>query len=138
MKKRHYCLIIIMLVGITGFSQISDQILTIEFVEIVNGNRDEAVYYYKNNWLTLREMAVERDYIHSFRLLECPRTEESSHQLILETVYLNSDQYEKREEHFEELIEEKGVLELLNDKKPSEFRRSLFSRGGVRPLSRIP
>lgn len=48
--------------------------------------------------------------------------------MILVTTYADREQFEKREEHFQELIKEKGELELLNEKKPSEFRRTLFSK----------
>ena len=37
-----------------------------EFVKIKNNHREEAVFYYENNWKVLREAAVKKGYIHSF------------------------------------------------------------------------
>ena len=51
---------------------------------------------------------------------------------MLVTTYQNKKQYELREDHFQELIKEKGPLKLLNDKKPAEFRNSLFSKDKVK------
>ena len=48
------------------------------------------------------------------------------------TTYANKEQFEKREEHFQELIKEKGGLELMNEKKPAasaltKSTRTLFT-----------
>ena len=116
----------------TGFSQVNDKITTIDFVEILNGNHDEALFYYQNNWKVLREMAVEKGYIHSFQLLETPHTKSEPFHIMLVTTYGDQDQYDKREDHFGELIEKLGSLKLLNQKKPVDFRKTVFSKDMVR------
>ena len=111
--------------------QHDDRISTMEFVQILDNNKEETIYYYQNNWKVLREMAIEKNYIHSYQLLETP-VEGEPFQIILMTTYANKEQYDRREDHFAELIKEKGDLRLLNDKQPAEFRKSLFSKEMVR------
>ncbi|WP_394970535.1 hypothetical protein [uncultured Croceitalea sp.] len=132
-KEMGKVLLFTILLSFCSFAQgqQNDKISTIEFVQIVNSNKEEAIFYFQNNWGILRKMAVERNYIHSYELLETPVSEKGPFQLMLMTTYLNEKQYKLREEHFEALINEKGSLKLLNDKKPSEFRKSLFSKTSI-------
>ncbi len=102
------------------------QISTIEFVEILNGNRAEALYYFKNNWKVLREKALAQNQISGFHLMENERSTEVPFDLILMTSYATNQQYLDREEAFQVLISESGGLQLMNDKKPSDFRKSVF------------
>ena len=113
-------------------AQHDDRISTIEFVRILDDNTAETDYYYRNNWKLLREKALEKGYIHSYELLETPFDETGPYHRILMTTYANEQQYEQREAHFEELIEEKGPLRLLNEKKPGEFRKRVMGKEGVR------
>ncbi len=117
-----------------SYGQQEDKISTIDFVQILNNNNEEALYYYHNNWKVLRNMAIKKGYIHSFQILETPVSENAPFQLMLITTYLNEYQYKFREDHFSELIKEKGPLELLNDKKPETFRKTLFNKERVRHL----
>lgn len=114
------------------YGQIDDRITTIDFVEILNNNKEEAVYYFKNNWKILRDIAVERNYIESYEILETPWSEDEPFHIMLITTYADRDQYELREDHFGELIKEKGEVNLMNGKKPNEFRNTLFSKETVR------
>ncbi|WP_303317754.1 hypothetical protein Q4Q34_17725 [Flavivirga abyssicola] len=111
-----------------SYGQKNDKISTIDFVQILNDNKEEAVYYYQNNWKVLRNMAIDKKYIHSFQILETQANEDAPFHLMLITTYLNEAQYKLREDHFSELIKEKGELKLLNDKKPGAFRKTLFSK----------
>ena len=111
-----------------GSAQENDKISTLDFVQILDGNREEVVFYYENNWKVLRKMAIEQDYIHSYDVLETPFSEEAPFELILITTYKNRVQYELREQHFRELISERGALKLMNNKNPNEFRRVLYSK----------
>ena len=115
-----------------SYGQLDDKMTTIDFVQILNNNKDEAVYYYSNNWKVLREMAKKRNYIASFQILETPFSKASPFHFMLITTYADSYQYESREAHFEELIKEKGALRLMNEKQPNEFRKTLFSKEGIR------
>jgi len=110
------------------FGQQDQSISSMDFVEIVNDNQEEALFYYQNNWKILRQMAIKKNYISSFELLKDMGQDKNSFSLILVTTYANREQFEKREEHFQELIKEKGGLELLNEKKPTEFRKTVFSK----------
>lgn len=128
--------ILIFLVFLTvcsfSYGQYDDKISTIDFVQILNDNEAEATYYFQNNWMVLRKMAVKKGYIHSFEILEVQISEGEPFQLMLVTTYLNEEQYKLREDHFTELIKEKGDLNLMNEKEPSEFRKTLFSKEMVR------
>ena len=115
------------------YGQQEDRISTIDFVQVLNDNKEEVIYYYQNNWRVLREMAIKKGYIHSFQLLETPIDGEPF-QFMLITTYKNEEQYDLREDHFAELIEERGALKLLNNKKPGEFRKILFSKEMVKHL----
>jgi len=113
---------------------LNNRISTIDFVEIIDANIKEAVYYYNNNWKVLRQRALAKDYILSYQLLKTPLTDDNKIELLLITTYANQEQYDKREEHFEELIKDKGGLKLLNDKKPNEFRKIAFFKEHVKHL----
>ncbi|WP_350285621.1 hypothetical protein [uncultured Croceitalea sp.] len=115
-----------------SYGQQNEKISTIDFVQILNNNKEEAIYYYQNNWKVLREMALEKEYIHSYEVLEPQMSEEAPFELMLITTYLGKDQYDSRETHFEELIKAKGPLSLMNEKKPNQFRKTLFNKEIVR------
>ena len=129
---RQILFLVVFSMSALGYGQPDDKMTTIDFVQILNNNKDEAVYYYSNNWKVLREMAQERNYIASFQILETPFSEVSPFHFMLITTYADSYQYESREAHFEELIKEKGALRLMNEKQPNEFRKTLFSKEGIR------
>lgn len=116
----------------SGYSIKDDKISTIDFVQIIGNNKEETLYYFQNNWKVLRDMAIDEGYIHSYQFLETPIEEGEPFQLMLITTYLNENQYKLREYYFSELIERSGDLKLLNDKRPNQFRRTLFSKEMVR------
>lgn len=107
--------------------QHESHISTIEFVEILNNNRAEALFYFKNNWKVLREKALSQNLISGFQLMENKKSEAAPFDLMLMTRYATNKQYLDREKSFQVLISESGGLQLMNDKKPSEFRKSVFA-----------
>ncbi|AUP77188.1 hypothetical protein [Flavivirga eckloniae] len=119
---------IVLASSVVSYGQHDHKISTIDFVQILNDNKKEAIYYYQNNWKVLRNMAIEKKYIESFQILETSANEAAPFHLMLITTYLNEEQYKLREDHFSELIKEKGKLKLLNDKKPGAFRKVLYSK----------
>jgi len=123
---------------ISSWGQHNDKITTIDFVQILNEHKKEAIYYYENNWKVLREMATINGHIHSYQLLETPYTEEAPFDLMLMTTYQNKTQYDLREKHFAELIAEKGELNLMNVREPREFRKILFNKTMVRHRDNQP
>jgi len=130
MKTLFFALLISL--NVVSYGQESDKISTIDFVQILNDNKEETIYYYENNCKVLRKMALEKGYIHSYQLLEVPYSEDAPFQIMLMTTYLNEDQNEKSEDNFAELIKEKGPLKLMNDKEPGEFRLILFNKDKIR------
>ncbi len=100
-------------------------ISTIEFVKIQNNHQEECIFYFENNWKVLRELAIEKGYIQSFRLL-INETMEEEYDILLITEYRDQEQFDQREEHFRELIEaQKEGLQLLNDLQAEAFRKSV-------------
>lgn len=120
--------LVLMLSTCLSYGQKDQSITSMDFVTILNGNDKEALFYYENNWKVLREMAVKKGYITSFKLLKEMNKDKNSFSIVLSTSYTNSLQFEKREEHFQELIKAKGGLKLLNEKQPAEFRKTVYSK----------
>jgi len=120
--------IILLLFCMHLYAQKNTKISTIDFVQVLNNNKKEVVFYYKNNWEVLRKMAIKKKYIHSYKLLETTPTDNAQFSFMLVTTYKNKQQFDQREKHFEELIKRKGNLRLLNDKKPGEFRKTIFGK----------
>jgi hypothetical protein len=129
-------LIILLLLGMStiGTAQTDERTTVIDFVEILNDNHEEALYYFENNWLALRKKAIDKGYIDSYQLLETPYSEAAPFHFMLITTYANQEQYDQSEDRFVELIEEKGPLQLLNAKQPGEFRKIVFYKEMVRHL----
>ena len=115
-----------------SYGQLDQRISTMDFVQVLNNNKKEVTYYYQNNWKVLRDMAIKKGYIESYQVLETPFSEEQPFEIILITTYANKEQYDQREDHFQELIKEKGALDLMNEKQPGDFRKTLFNREMVR------
>ncbi|WP_350291441.1 hypothetical protein [uncultured Croceitalea sp.] len=125
-------LVILFFGGFLLHSQEKSQISTMEFVEILNNNKAEALYYFSNNWKVLREKALAQNDITGFNIMENEKSKEAPFDLILMTSYGNEEKYLNREKAFQTLISESGGLKLLNKKKPSEFRRSVFGIENVK------
>ncbi len=127
-------LIITLFFSYLGFAQTNKKITSIETVKILNDNTKEAVYYFQNNWKQLRLRALDNGYIESFQLLETSFSDTTPFHFVLVTTYANKKQFDDREVHFQELIEASGNLKLLNDKKLSEFRKSVFAVDGAKHI----
>ncbi len=100
-------------------------------MKVVDGNRDELIYYYENNWKVLRDMALEREYIISYELLETEADSTGDFDILLITRYKNQEAYEKAEERFQGLIRQiqtDGGPKLMNELTPPQFRDWKFSR----------
>lgn len=130
---RSIIVLILLCSALTSSAQANtNTITTLDFVEILNDHEAEALHYYHHNWVLLREEAFEKGYIHSYEILETPWSADAPFHLILRTTYANEEQYALREEHFGELIGASGGLDLLNDLKPGDFRRSVYSKEHVK------
>jgi hypothetical protein len=102
----------------------------IDFVQIMAGKEAEATYYYENNWLVYREMALKRGYIHDYRLLASPSDTAGRFNMILATGYADSMQLEKSEKRFSAIIKETNPEgpKLLNNTQPSDFRKITYNK----------
>lgn len=103
----------------------------IDLVKVVGGNRDEARYYYENNWRVYREAAVKRGVIESFEYIETA-TKDAAFDIILITRYANEEQYRNSEKAFEPILKElrpKGPL-LKGTIEPNSFRKIVHSYVG--------
>ncbi|WP_142783634.1 hypothetical protein [Changchengzhania lutea] len=104
----------------------------IDYVQVLNDNNAEALFYYQNNWQALRIQAVEKGYISGYQLLETIPNETSPFSFILITTYKNQDQYNASEDNFQQLIESSDGLKLLNSKKPTDFRKVVMHNDMVK------
>jgi len=103
----------------------------LDFVKIVSGNRDEARYYYENNWRVYRDAAVKRGVIESFEYIETA-SKDAAFDIILITRYANEAQYRNSEKAFEPILKElrpKGPL-LKGTIEPDSFRKIVHSYVG--------
>lgn len=115
-------------------AQVSESVSTVDLVEVLNENQAEAEYYYQNNWKILRDQAMEKGYIQSYQLIQTEPTEDLPVSIMLITTYKDMAQYEKAEENFGKLIEASGGLKLLNEKKPGDFRKTIYSKGPLKSI----
>jgi hypothetical protein len=104
--------------------------VTVDLVKVLNGNKQEAVYYYENNWKQHRIKALDRGFISSYRLL-VRTSDDGNTDILLITGYASESQYEAREENFAVVMHDpqRDGPDLLNEKPPGEFRE-VFD-GGV-------
>ena len=118
--------VILVLLPLSAFAEV----VTVDFVKVLNGNQDEAVYYYENNWKQHRIKALDRGYISSYKLL-VKTSDDGQTDILLLTGYATEAQYEAREENFAVVMGESGRdgPALLNEKTPGEFREVVD--GGV-------
>jgi thiol-disulfide isomerase/thioredoxin len=110
-----------------------DIYLTIDFVKIVSGRRQEAVFFYENNWKVYRDEAVRRGIIDSYELVEASSEKNADFDLMLVTRYRGKEQQQASEKNFEPILKElrPNGPKLLNALKPEEFRKNLFLYSGL-------
>lgn len=121
-------LVALLLFANISFGQSETAITTIDFVKIKNNKRQEALYFYENNWKVYRDMALKMDYITSYKLLITSADTTANFDLILITEYADSLQFKLSEERFQQIIKatRPDGPKLLNALKPNDFRQNLF------------
>ncbi|MBC7899839.1 MAG: TlpA family protein disulfide reductase [Saprospiraceae bacterium] len=114
--------------------------LTIDFVKVKDGIREETMFFYEKNWKPYREEALKRGIIHSYELLESVPETTAPFDLILITRYKSKDQHQNSEKNFEPILKElrPNGPELKNTIKPDEFRQSVFVYRGKALMTSIP
>ncbi|MEO7673328.1 MAG: TlpA disulfide reductase family protein [Pyrinomonadaceae bacterium] len=105
-----------------------------DFVKIKDGKRDEALFFYDNNWKVYREAAIKRGVIHSYELIDAKSKTDAAFDLILITRYKGEEQFRNSERNFEPILKElrPNGPSLLNALKPSYFRDNVFLYEGKR------
>ena len=68
------------------------EVVAVVFVKVLNGNEQEAVYYYENNWKQHRIKALDRGYISSYKLL-VKASDDGNTDILLITCYASEAQY---------------------------------------------
>ena len=111
------------------------EISTIDFVQILDNQQARAYHYYKNNWTKLREMALDKGYISSYQWIETTYSEEAPFHFIFITSYPDQAAYDNREANFKVIMEGR-TRDLLDDRQPSEFRKSVFTKEAARVIRR--
>jgi thiol-disulfide isomerase/thioredoxin len=114
--------------------------VTIDFVKIKEGKRDETMFFYEKNWKPYREEALKRGIIHSYELVESVQAATAPFDLILITRYKNEEQHKNSEKNFEPILKELRTNgpELKNLLKPDEFRQRVFIYEGKALATSIP
>lgn len=130
-----FLLCILVIYNSLSYAQISNKlkensIITIDFVKIKDNKYDEALYFYKNNWLVYRKIAKKKKFIKSYQLLKTKADSIANFDLILITEYKDSIDYKLKEERFQKIINKKNPNgpKFINVLKPIEFRIILFSK----------
>jgi hypothetical protein len=121
-------LIPMLLVSINSIGQNKKSILTMDFVQITNDKRAEAIFFYEKNWKVYRDIALERGFIKSYSLLTTVRDSTTNFDFILITEYTDSLLFKSSEENFQKIIKEINPdgPKLMNELKPTDFRKIVF------------
>lgn len=124
--------LLFLLVSLSVGSVSAQEVSIIDFVKTIDNNNEEMIYYYENNWKVLRDIALQRGYIHSYELMKTEPDSLADFDVILITRYKNEKQYQQGEERFQQIIKERnkeyGGVRLLNELKPGEFRKNVFHK----------
>jgi hypothetical protein len=125
---RNLLFVALLLLANISFGQSETTITTIDFVKIKNSKRQEALYFYENNWKVYRDIALKNDYITSYKLLTTSADTAANFDLILITEYADSLQFVLNEERFQQIIKatRPDGPKLLNEIKPNDFRQNVF------------
>lgn len=109
-----------------------DLFVVADFVKIKTSRRDEAIYFYENNWKLYREEAKRRGVIDSFEIIEARSEKSSAFDLILITRYRGEDQLKNSEANFEPILKQlrPNGPALKNQVRPDEFRENVFAYTG--------
>ena len=114
--------------SLAAIGQTSSTITALDFVKIKNDRHKEAIYFYENNWKFYRDIAIQKHFIKSYRVLFNKADSTANFDLILITEYADSSQFKLSEDRFQTIIKETRLngARLLNDFKPNDFRQNIF------------
>lgn len=122
--------IALMLASFSISAQSTPPVSVIDFVKIKEGRHPEALYFYENNWKVYRDIALQKGYISSYRILTVQPEPGGLFDLMLITEYSDSTQLALAEERFTAIIKETRPdgPRLLNAVKPADFRHNVYLR----------
>lgn len=114
--------------SLAGFGQANPAIAIIDFVKIKNDRQKEALFFYENNWKIYRDIAIQKNFIKSYRLLFTKADSTANFDLILITEFADSLQFKLSEDRFQTIIKTTSPNgpTLLNELKPNDFRQNAF------------
>ena len=121
---------VILFITFASFGQNNNPIITLDFIKVKDGKRQETLYFYENNWKVYRDIALQKGYIKSYRLMTTQPDSIADFDIILLTEYADSTSLNAGEERFQKIIKEvrPNGPKLLGTSKPNEFRQNLFFR----------
>ncbi len=111
------------------WSSANGPIAIVEFIKVKGGKRDEARYFYENNWRAYRDVAAKRGVIESFEYIEVAAPHNAAFDIILITRYKDAAQFRNSERAFEPIMKElrpKGPL-LKGAFAPDDFREIVYT-----------
>lgn len=117
---------------LTGEKKDKSVYVLIDFVKIKGDHRDEAIFYYENNWKLYRDEALKRGVIHSYELVDARSETNTAFDLMLITRYISEEQFKESEKNFEPILKKlrpTGPV-LKNTLRPDEFRQNVFLYSG--------
>ena|ERR1700742_4162296 len=122
--------IILLLFTLNAQAQESKPVAVIDLVKIKNSKKEEAVFFYINNWKVYRDIALRKKYIISYKLLLNQPGSIPDYDIILITTYKDSTQYKNSEANFAGIIkaERPNGPQLLNEVKPADFRQNIATQ----------
>ncbi len=120
-----------------SFQQPGKPISVIDFVKIKNNHRAEAIYFYENNWTVYRRIALKRNQILSYQILQTTPDSNFNFDLILTTVYRDSAQFKESEANFASIIKQTRPEgpKLLDSLKPGDFRQLVATKVAEKLIS---
>lgn len=128
MSLKIFVPVILVLFSFTVKAQKNNSIITIDFVKMIEGKEKQALYFYENNWKVYREIALQKGFIKSYKMLFTNADSTADFQLMLITEYADSAQFKESENRFQVIIKETrpNGAALLDDNKPNDFRKNVF------------
>jgi hypothetical protein len=95
-----------------------------DLVTVLAERKEEALFFYDQNWKIYREKALQEGVISAYRILSLPKGNETGWDIILMTEYPNEAKFKASEDNFRPILQSlrpDGPV-LLNEHKPNTFR----------------
>ena len=107
-----------------------DRVTMVEFINVVGGNWQEALYYYRNNWVVIHQKAKDKGAIQDFNMISFQDFPDREMDIVLITEFKDKDQMRKSQEKLSKIKVSHGTADLLNELRPAEFRKRVYFQIG--------